>query len=379
MKVEKSLKVASLEKASEQAVALLHTPMGEDQFIQYFQAIHAQMAALHGAVLVLPQGNTKQITEILKAIAASLESLQLIYEELQTSLEASTVIEEELLQQSEQVVAERQRYYDLFQFAPDAYLLTDANGLILEANAAARKLLNIRQNSLVRMPLASFVPMVERPAFRSYLNQMRQLQPVEDLEITLCPRDGELFAAQLKVAIACDSSGYIEALRIGIRDISHYKQAVTKPLQLLEQQQDEVAQDTTPQVSSLPRSLDGLQVLIVDDETDAREFITAVLESHGINVTAVATAAEALAALEGFRPDVLVSDIRMPDENGYSLIRKIRQLEAEKGWHIPAAALTAYLAEDREQALSAGFESHLHKLAQPTELVEMVARLAGRV
>jgi PAS domain S-box-containing protein len=352
--------------------------MSEDRFIQHIQAIYAQLAALHGYIQSLPQGQHEQIAEILEAIAASLESLQLSYEQMQTTLEASQVIEEELLQQSEQMVARQQRYYDLFQFAPDAYLLTDAYGLILEANAAARKLLNIPQNCLIRKPLVVFVPQEERQAFRSYLNQLSQIEQVQDWEISLCPRNGEQFTAELKIAIARDLSGNIAALRIGIRDISQYKQADGLPLQLLEQQQDVLAQNTTP-VPSLPRSLDGLQVLIVDDEADAREFITAVLESHGINVTAVATAAEALAALEGFRPDVLVSDIRMPDENGYSLIRKIRELEAEKGWHIPAAALTAYLAEDREQALSAGFESHLHKLAQPTELVEMVARLAGRV
>lgn len=336
------------------------------------------MAALHRYRMQLPQTNSEQIAEILEAIATSLESLELSYEEMQTSLEASTVIEEQLLQQSEQVVAEGQRYYDLFQSAPDAYLLTDANGLILEANDSARQLLNIPQNSLLRKPLAVFVTQEERQAFRSYLNQLAQIEGVQDWELSLCPREGKPFAAQLKVAIAHDLSGEITALRIGVRDISQYKQVDGLPLQLLEQQQDELAQDTTP-VPSLPGSLDGLQVLIVDDEADAREFITAVLESHKIHVTAVTTGAEALATLEGFRPDVLVSDIRMPDENGYSLIRKIRELEAEKGWHIPAAALTAYLAEDREKALAAGFESHLHKLAQPTELVEMVARLAGRV
>lgn len=352
--------------------------MSEEQFIQHLQAIHVQIAALHGYVMSLPQGNAEQIAKIFEAIATSLETLQLSYEEMQTRLEASTVIEEELLDQSEQVAAQRARYYDLFQFAPDAYLLTDANGLILEANASARQLLNIPNNAFIRKPLVVFVPQEERQAFRSYLNQLAQVEGVQDWELSLCPRDGELFAAQLKVAVARDLSGNISGLRIGIRDISQYKQAAAQPLQLLEQQQDKVAQDITP-VSSLPRSLDGLQVLIVDDETDAREFITAVLETHGIHVTAVATAAEALAALEGFRPDVLVSDIRMPDENGYSLIRKIRQLEAEKGWHIPAAAFTAYLTEDREKALAAGFESHLHKLAQPTELVDMVARLAGRV
>lgn len=119
-------------------------------------------------------------------------------------------------------------------------------------------------------------------------------------------------------------------------------------------------------------------MLIVDDEADVRDFITAALELHGVRVTAVATAAAALERLEQFRPDVLVSDIRMPDEDGYSLIRKVRELEARWGGHIPAAALTAYLNEDRDKALAAGFEAHLHKLAQPIELVELVAQLANR-
>lgn len=160
-----------------------------------------------------------------------------------------------------------------YRVAPDAYLLTDANGLILEVNASARKLLNVPQNSLIRKPLVVFVAQEERQAFRLYLSQLSQVEQVQDWEFSLCPRDGELFAAQLKVAIARDLSGNITALRIGIRDISQYKQAVAQPLQLLEQQQDEVARDTIP-VPSLPQSLDGLQVLIVDDEADAREFIT---------------------------------------------------------------------------------------------------------
>ncbi|WP_392436041.1 response regulator [Chlorogloeopsis fritschii PCC 9212] len=121
-----------------------------------------------------------------------------------------------------------------------------------------------------------------------------------------------------------------------------------------------------------------MQVLFVDDEADAREFITTVLEQHGILVTAVNSVAEALEVLERSRPDVIISDIRMPDEDGYALIRKVKALEAEKGWQIPTAALTAYLAEDRAKAIKAGFQSHLHKLAEPTELVAMVAQLAGR-
>lgn len=149
----------------------------------------------------------KKVTEALEAIAAALGDLQLIYEEMQTSLEASAVVEEDLFRQNQQAMQERQYYYDLFQSSPDAYLVTDANGLILEANPAIATSLNIP-------------------------------------------------------------------------------------------------------------------------------------------------------------PSYLVS--------------KVRELEEHQGWHIPAAALTAYLEEDRSKALTAGFESHLHKLAQPTELIEMVTRLAGR-
>lgn len=349
--------------------------MSEDQFTQYIQAIHAQIAELQGYLATLPKGNSKWTAEILEAIAASLENLQLSYEEMQTKLEVSAVIEEELFQQSEQVAVQRQHYYDLFQFAPDAYLLTDANGLIREANQAAAILLNVPQSQLIRKPLAVFVPQDERQAFRSYLNQLCQIEPVRDWQMSLRPRHGELFAARLKVAIARSSSGDIGALQISLQEIAESEQAVAQPLPLLGSQQDELTPESLP-VPSLPRSLDGLQVLIVDDEADAREFISVVLETHGMHVTAVATVAEALEALEHFHPDVLVSDIRLPDENGYSLIRKLRELEAEKGWHIPAAAFTAYLAEDRETALSAGFEAHLNKLARPSELVEMVVKLA---
>ncbi|MDZ7959427.1 MAG: response regulator [Aulosira sp. DedQUE10] len=136
-----------------------------------------------------------------------------------------------------------------------------------------------------------------------------------------------------------------------------------------------------------PNGLDGLHVLFIDDEADTRKLIAAVLMQHGVVVTTVATVAQALQELERSqsdssgvsRPDVIISDIRMPDEDGYTLIRKIKALEAEKGWQIPTAALTAYLAEDRAKVIKAGFQSHIHKLAQPTELIAMVAKLANRL
>jgi CheY-like chemotaxis protein len=130
---------------------------------------------------------------------------------------------------------------------------------------------------------------------------------------------------------------------------------------------------------SLPNSLTDLNILVVDDSADAREFITTVLEQYQAKVTAVASVAEALKTLEQLKPNVLVSDIGMPGENGYYLIRKLREMEAERGGNIPAVALTAYARdEDREQAIKAGFQMHLPKPVDPVKLAAVVANLATR-
>lgn len=126
-------------------------------------------------------------------------------------------------------------------------------------------------------------------------------------------------------------------------------------------------------------SLDGLRVLVVDDEADARHLLTMILEQHGAEVMAVASAQEAIIAVQKFQPDVLVSDIGMPQQDGYALIRQLRALSPEQGGRIPAVALTAYArAEDRTQALLAGFQLHVPKPANPAELAAVVANLAGR-
>ena len=127
-----------------------------------------------------------------------------------------------------------------------------------------------------------------------------------------------------------------------------------------------------------PIDLAGVRVLVVDDDHDARELVAAVLAEHGAGVTAVSSVTEALEAIQRGKPDVLVSDIAMPSEDGYSLIRRVRALEKTLG-HIPAAALTAYAgAQDRTRALLAGFSSHLPKPIEPAELTAVVANLAGR-
>ena len=128
-----------------------------------------------------------------------------------------------------------------------------------------------------------------------------------------------------------------------------------------------------------PLALNGVRVLIVDDEVDSRELLVAALEQFEAKVFAVGSASEALDAVSQLKPDVLVSDIGMPLEDGYSLIRKVRHLSAEQGGQIPAIALTAYArSEDRMKAIAAGFQIHIPKPVEPAELVTVVASLAKR-
>ena len=123
-------------------------------------------------------------------------------------------------------------------------------------------------------------------------------------------------------------------------------------------------------------SLAGLRVLVVDDEEDTRDLLSVVLSSQGAVVTTVGTAAEALTALTQHPVDVLVSDIGMPGEDGYTLMSRVRVLSAAQGGEVPAVALTAYArAEDRRRALAAGYQYHLSKPIEPGELVRMVARV----
>ena len=138
------------------------------------------------------------------------------------------------------------------------------------------------------------------------------------------------------------------------------------------------ARDTLP-AYDCPERLDGLKVLVVDDEFDTRELFRVGISECGAAVVTAGSAQEALEAIEAEQPDLLISDIGMPGEDGYDLIRKVRAVPAGRGGKIPAIALTAYArTEDRLRALRAGYQMHMSKPVELSELVAVMASLIGR-
>jgi CheY-like chemotaxis protein len=126
--------------------------------------------------------------------------------------------------------------------------------------------------------------------------------------------------------------------------------------------------------------LRNLRVLVVDDESDARDLVSMMLTNYGAEVKTCASAAEALKTLDKWRPDALVSDIGMPGEDGYDLLRKIRARDPERGGRIPALALTAYArSEDARLALMAGYQMHIPKPVESDLLAAAIANLTGEV
>jgi CheY-like chemotaxis protein len=126
-------------------------------------------------------------------------------------------------------------------------------------------------------------------------------------------------------------------------------------------------------------SLAGIRVLVVDDDPAAVDLVTELLRQRGADVTGCSSATAALPTAARWRPDVLVSDIEMPEEDGYTLVRKLRALPPEAGGRTPAVALTAFSRpDDRIRSLRAGFSIHMSKPVDPEELIAVIANLAGR-
>jgi CheY-like chemotaxis protein len=128
------------------------------------------------------------------------------------------------------------------------------------------------------------------------------------------------------------------------------------------------------------RQLHDLRIVVVSDSPDGRALTSLMLTDAGASVVAVGSVREALQAIDAQRPDVLVSDIRLPDEDGYALIRQVRDGEAEQGGFLVALAVTGYVrAEDQARILAAGFQAHVPKPVEPGELVTAIATQIDRL
>jgi PAS domain S-box-containing protein len=182
-----------------------------------------KVGALSRRVAELGQRNSDNrqqqvLTEVFKELHSALAELEIVAQELRQQ-------NEELSLAKAAVEAERQRYQELFEFAPDGYLVTDAQGMIQEANRAAAKLLNVKQEFLVGKPLIVFIADSERQVFRANLNELQQIDWISLLEVSLQPRKGVSFKAALTVAAIRNGEGKLIALRWLLRDVTDRKGA----------------------------------------------------------------------------------------------------------------------------------------------------------
>jgi CheY-like chemotaxis protein len=136
---------------------------------------------------------------------------------------------------------------------------------------------------------------------------------------------------------------------------------------------------TNPSTDFVHSDLSGIKILVVDDADDARDLVTRVLEECGAETISASNGRDALRCIEAEHPHLLISDIGMPDLDGYQLLRKVRELGPKRGGMLPAVALTAFArSEDRTRALRAGFLVHVSKPIETAELVATVASVMGR-
>lgn len=181
------------------------------------------------------------------------------------------------------------------------------------------------------------------------------------VELPLVAEEKEQISSRVKAARSGERQ--IVTMKAGVSD-GRLKKASTKPA------------ERKPKVDV---SLKGINVLLVEDDSDTRTLIHRMLELRGAQVTATASAAEALKEFHVAVPDVLVSDIAMPDEDGYSLMRKVRSLPRERGGEIPAIALTGYAsAKDKAETFAAGYQAHVAKPLEPADLINAIEQVIKR-
>ncbi|BAZ27129.1 Crp/Fnr family transcriptional regulator [Kalymmatonema gypsitolerans NIES-4073] len=187
-----------------------------DKFTQRTQGMYRRLTDLYENLNTMPI-MPDLLPQALVELGSASEIVSLATEELHQQ-------NEELIQTRTLLEAERQRYQDLFEFAPDAYLVTDTLGIIREANHTTATLLKVSQNYLIGKPIVNFVALPDRPAFRSYLTQICECTKVKELVVRIQKRDGELLDAAMAVGVVCNQQGKPIGLRWLIRDITERKQ-----------------------------------------------------------------------------------------------------------------------------------------------------------
>jgi PAS domain S-box-containing protein len=199
-----------------------------EQFIQRAELLHSRLADLYQTASVLPWIPPELLPQAFKELYSTSKMVQLAAEELYQQ-------NEELIRTRNFLEAERQRYQDLFESAPDGYLITNAEGIIQEANFAAAKLLNFSRQLLVGTPIVNFVVPEGRQAFRLELNQISQSDQVKELVVSLQKNHGEFFEAALTVAVVRNQQGRVNSIRWQLRDLNQRQQ---KKSQLLNNHHD---------------------------------------------------------------------------------------------------------------------------------------------
>ncbi len=197
--------------------------MNIEQFIQRTEALHSRLADLYQTASVLPWIPPELLPQAFKELYSTSKMVQLAAEELYQQ-------NEELIQTRNWLEAERQRYQDLFEFAPDGYLVTNAEGIIQQANLAAAQLFNVSRQLLVGKPIVNFIRLEERQPFRCELSQLCQTDRVRELVVRLQNNHGESFDAAFTVAVVRNQQGSPNSLRWLLRNISERQKKKTEQI-----------------------------------------------------------------------------------------------------------------------------------------------------
>ncbi|HLM75854.1 MAG TPA: ATP-binding protein, partial [Polyangiaceae bacterium] len=253
----------------------------------------------------------------------------------------------------------------IWNLLSNAVKFTDAGGRVTIMTSRASSQVEIRVLDTGRGISRDFLPFVFERFRQADARVTRQFGGL-GLGLAIVRHLVELHGGTIQAESEGEGKGSMFTVRLPIRALLPAPQSAARGHSPSEPPPEPMEQDV----------LGGLRILVVDDEPDTRELVSTLLESAGAETEVAASVAEALDAVARMRPDLVVTDIGMPGEDGYVFLKRLRAA----GQRMPAVALTAYArAEDRKQALSAGFQMHVAKPIEPKKLVTTVARLVGRV